>query len=173
MTQHDCKQCLQEAEATVEHPYRYVDSGLSNVYLVGIKYWTCGRCKAHAAEIPAVEQLMDVIAECIVMKPGLLEGQEIRFLRKKVGKKSADFAALLDYGPEHYSKLENDQLPLTEGADKQIRLTFGILCGNRALREKIAQKAEAWLKSIHGKNKEKIRVKKISDHRWSAMAKAA
>ena len=111
MAQHDCKQHLQEAVATAEHPYRYVDSGLSNVYLVGIKYWTCGRCKAQAAEVPAVEQLMDVIAECIVMKSGLLEGQEVRFLRKKVGKKSADFAALLDYGPSITPSLKMTSFP--------------------------------------------------------------
>jgi hypothetical protein len=34
---HNCQDHLEEREATASHPYRYVGSGLPNVFLVGIK----------------------------------------------------------------------------------------------------------------------------------------
>jgi DNA-binding transcriptional regulator YiaG len=36
----------------------------------------------------------------MVLKPALLTGAEIRFLRKEVGKKAAEFAALINKTPE-------------------------------------------------------------------------
>jgi hypothetical protein len=79
---HDCTKTLKKHTATHAKPYRFLDSGLPNVYLIGVKYWVCGKCGAQSAEIPAPERLMNVVGESIVMKPRVLTGQEIRFLRK-------------------------------------------------------------------------------------------
>ena len=57
---------LEERKATSESPYQFVGSGLPNVYLVGIKYSVCKSCKEQAADIPAIKQLMGVIARAIV-----------------------------------------------------------------------------------------------------------
>jgi putative zinc finger/helix-turn-helix YgiT family protein len=170
-TDHKCKIRAKELRATVDHPYKFWDSGLSNVYLVGIKYWVCEECGSQAAEIPALEQLMSVIAKAVVMKPALLRGEEIRFLRKRLGKKAADFAELVNKTPEHFSKLENDQLPLQEDTDKLIRLTYGMLSGDRELLADIAAKAEQWLRSISNRNDEDITFKKKAGS-WKSMAKA-
>jgi len=102
---HDCAKNLKQYTATNARPYHFLDSGLPNVYLIGMKYWVCSQCGAQSAEIPAPEQLMNVIAELVVMKPGLLSGHEIKFLRKRIGKKAADFAALINKTPEDFSKL--------------------------------------------------------------------
>jgi transcriptional regulator with XRE-family HTH domain len=171
MTEHKCK--LRAAIATVEKPYHYVDSGLSNVYLIGVKYWACSQCPRQAAEIPAVEQLLNVIAKTVVMKPALMTGAEIRFLRKRVGKKQADFAALVDLTPEHFSKLENDLLPLPESTDKLIRLTYGMLSGDRQLLLQIMPRAEEWLRSIGGKKQAKIRIRKAANNNWAPVGSAA
>ena len=88
---HNCSEHFRPRRATRKKPYHFLDSGLPNVYLVGVKYWTCRECGAQAAEIPAPEQLMDFIAEIIIMKPGLLTGPEIKFLRKRAGKKNSRF----------------------------------------------------------------------------------
>ena len=85
---HDCAKSLKRHLATNARPYHFLDSGLPNVYLIGVTYWTCTECGAPWAEIPAPEQLMNVIGELIVMKPGMLTGQEIRFLRKRGGQES-------------------------------------------------------------------------------------
>lgn len=169
---HDCRKNAQEHRATVEHPYRFLDSGLSHVYLAGVKYWKCEHCGRQAAEIPALEQLLSVIAKSVVMKAGLLNGEEIRFLRKRVGKRANEFAELISKTPEHFSKQENDQLPVQEDTDKLIRLTYGMLSGDEKLLREIMNKVEEWLRSIHGKQTEDITFRKRSGN-WAALAKAA
>lgn len=168
---HECDKCLKEHTATNAKPYHFLDSGLRNVYLIGVKYWTCTKCGSFSAEIPAPEQLMNVIAESVVMKPGLLTGAEIRFLRKRVGKKAADFAALINKTPEHYSKLETGALPLQEPTDKLIRLTYGLLSRDKNLLLRISPAAEDWLKAIDPDKKppERIRIRK-SGKSWSSRA---
>lgn len=175
MIKHDCKKHhLIEHLATPDNPYQYLDSGLSNVFLIGIKYWTCKECDAVAAEIPAPTQLMNVIAESIVMKHGILTGEQIKFLRKRVGKKASDFAELISKTPEHLSKLETGSLMLTEPLDKLIRLTYGMLSKDPDLVGKISANVEAWLKSIHKQKKTStIEIKKSGSHDWSPFERTA
>jgi DNA-binding transcriptional regulator YiaG len=168
---HDCAKSLKKYTATHAKPYHFLDSGLPNVYLIGVKYWVCGKCGAQSAEIPAPEQLMNVIGESIVMKTGVLTGQEIRFLRKRVGKKASDFAALINKTPEHFSKLETGALPLKEPTDKLIRLTYGLLSEDKELLARIGTKFEEWFKSIGLSKKppQSIRIKKAGNS-WSSGA---
>ncbi len=168
---HDCTKSLKVYTATNAKPYHFLDSGLPNVYLIGVKYWTCAKCGAQSAEIPAPEQLMNVIAESIVMKPGVLTGPEIKFLRKRAGKKAADFAALINKTPEHFSKLETSTLPLQEPTDKLIRLTYGLLSRDKDLLARISPKVEEWLNAIDPGKKppESIRIKKAGKS-WSTGA---
>jgi DNA-binding transcriptional regulator YiaG len=162
---HDCTKHFAEHRATRKRPYHFLDSGLSNVYLIGIKYWICRECKAQAAEIPSPERLMDVIAESIVMKPGLLSGPEVKFLRKRAGKKAADFAQLISKTPEHLSKIETRALPVTEPLGKLVRLTYGLLSGNTGLLANLRSKTEQWLKSIDPEKKPpaSIKIQKAHD----------
>ncbi len=166
---HDCTKNLKQNTATSTKPYHFLDSGLPNVYLIGVKYWVCAKCGAQSAEIPAPEQLMNVIAESIVMKRGLLTGHEIRFLRKRAGKKAADFAALINKTPEHFSKLETGTLPLQEPTDKLIRLTYGLLTRDQELLARISAKVEEWLTAIDPGKKppERISIKKAGKS-WAA-----
>ncbi|HMC32290.1 MAG TPA: hypothetical protein VKL99_15760 [Candidatus Angelobacter sp.] len=155
---HDCAKSLKQHASTPVKPYHFLDSGLPNVYLVGVKYWVCEKCGAQSAEIPAPEQLMNAIGESVVMKPGILTGREIRFLRKRAGKKAADFAALINKTPEHFSKLETGGLPLHGPTDKLIRLTYGLLSKNSELLARISQSVEEWLHSIHPGKKSPARI---------------
>jgi len=170
--EHNCSTHGKQFLATSEKPYRFMDSGLSHVYLVGIKYWVCEKCGSAAAEIPALEPLMLAIAKAVVMKPALLAGEEIRFLRKRAGKRAVDFAELINKTPEHLSKLENDQLPLPEETDKLIRLTYGMLSGDAALMFGIMNSVEAWLRSISGKKIIDITFKKKAG-KWTRLPMAA
>lgn len=165
---HDCAKNSKQHVATHAKPYHFVDSGLPNVYLIGVKYWICGKCGAQSAEIPATEQLMNVIGESVVMKPGILTGQEIKFLRKRAGKKAADFAALINKTPEHFSKLETGALPLQGPTDKLIRLTYGLLSRDKGLLTRLAPKVEEWLNAIVPGKKppERIQIKKAGKS-WS------
>jgi DNA-binding transcriptional regulator YiaG len=175
MIEHVCKKSdLIEHSATPEKPYRFLDSGLSNVYLIGIKYWVCSVCGATSAEIPAPIQLMNVIAESIVMKRGILAGEEVKFLRKRAGKKASDFASLISTTPEHFCKLETGKLKLTEPLDKLIRLTYGILSNNNALQARIATNVEAWLNSIRKeKVAQPIQIRRTGSSDWCQLPCAA
>src|ERR1035438_545344 len=97
MTQnHNCRNSRTEKFATAEEPYHFVDSGLPNVYLVGIRYFHC-ECGQDLADIPAMKQLLNLIARDLVEKTSALSGAEIRFLRKRLGQKAADFSRQLGF----------------------------------------------------------------------------
>lgn len=164
-SRHDCSKHAEQRKATRSRPYHFLDSGLPNVYLTGVKYWTCTECGAQAAEIPSPEQLMNLIAEIVVMKPGLLTGPEVKFLRKRAGKKASDFAGIIGRTPEHLSKLETGALPITEPMDKLIRLSYGLLNPKAGLFQKISSKTEEWLDSIDPGRKPpaKIKIQKAAD----------
>jgi DNA-binding transcriptional regulator YiaG len=97
-----------EKFATEEAPFHFIDSGLDNVYLVGIKYFI-KEDGSITAEIPAIKQLMQVIARDLLYSETTLRGQEIRFLRKRLGKKATDFAHLLRIEAETLSRIENQK----------------------------------------------------------------
>lgn len=174
MTEHNCKQLSKAFNATPARPFHLLTAGLPNVYLAGVKYWICRECDGQTVEIPAVKSLLFAIAESLVKKEGVLTGQEVRFLRKEVGKKAADFAALINKTPEHFSKLENDLVPLTEDTDKLVRLTYTMLAGNKKLLSTLAENAEEWLTSIQGSRKERILATRNHSRRaWKISRKAA
>lgn len=109
--------------ATEENPFHFVDSGLDNVYLVGIRYFEepDGRV---VAEIPAIKQLMRVIAHDIVTSPADLTGKEIRFLRKRLGKKATEYCQFLGVEPETLSRIENEKQPISAQVQKLARLSY-------------------------------------------------
>lgn len=103
----DCQMEMVERKATVKAPYHYDVSGLSHVYLAGIVVQRCPRCKEESPAIPRTEELHRAIARALIHKPGVLRGEEIRFLRKQAGFPAQNFAALLGIRPEHLSRVEN------------------------------------------------------------------
>jgi len=123
---HDCEEFPVELQATLSKPYHYVGCGLNNVYLAGIRYWLCGRCRKQYAEIPAIKELHRLIARALVCQPALLRGEEMRFLRKRLGKKSAEFAAILGVVPETYSRFENEKQEPSPTYDHLVRLYYAL-----------------------------------------------
>ncbi|MGD0730329.1 MAG: hypothetical protein ABR956_03635 [Terracidiphilus sp.] len=106
MTDHNCTAHRVEKLATAEEPFHFVDSGLPNVYLVGIKYFVCD-CGSVVAEIPASQQLMQLIARDLVSSPLDLTGAELRFLRKRLGKRATEYCKYLGVAPETLSRVES------------------------------------------------------------------
>src|SRR5216684_1578854 len=81
-------------------------------------------CGEVAAEIPAIMPLMQLIARDIVAQPTSLSGDEIRFLRKRLGKKQLDLAKELGVEAETLSRYENGHLQISEPNDKLLRLYY-------------------------------------------------
>jgi transcriptional regulator with XRE-family HTH domain len=109
--------------ATAEEPFHFVDSGLDNVYLVGIRYFVDREGKT-IAEIPAIKQLMQLIAYEVVTAPRDLSGSEIRFLRKRLYKKASDYCTYLGLTPETLSRIENEKQAVSPQSQKLARLSY-------------------------------------------------
>ena len=107
--------------STMRKPYHFVGSGLPNVYLVGVEYELDREADEQRAAIPRLPDLLTWIAVTLLCKEAPLTGEELRFLRKRVGKSSKDFAHLLGLTSEQYSRIENG-LRLTPSNDKLVRL---------------------------------------------------
>ncbi len=114
-----------EHMATEEKPYHFLDSGLPNVYLVGIRYYAYADGRI-VPDIPAVKQLMQLIARSLIEQPTPLTGDELRFLRKRLGQKQVDFARAISVEPETISRCENGHQTLGESTDKLVRLYYAI-----------------------------------------------
>lgn len=152
--EHDCEASAIQYKSTPERPYRYVGSGLNNVYLVGVKYWVCSICGKQAAEIPALRPLLQSIARTLVEKKSPLIGEQVRFLRKRLERQSKEFAAMIGLTPERYSAMEAKETPLAEGRDKLIRMVYRVLSGDRKLRTALSDgsQLEEWLLALHGRD---------------------
>lgn len=116
-----------EIRSTADRPFHFVDSGLPNLYLVGIRYLQSGRGRI-VVEIPAMKQLLALIARVVVAQPEALTGAEIRFLRKRLGQKAVDFAKCISVEPETLSRIENGRQTAGDGTDKLIRLYYLLAC---------------------------------------------
>lgn len=163
---------MREHLATEEAPFHFTDSGLGNVYLVGIKYFTHegGRI---VAEIPAIKQLMSLIARDLLYSPNPLCGQEIRFLRKRLGQKSVDFAALLRLEASTLSRIENGKQDASDQLDALVRACYLLGCDDPALK-KDADRLMTLLREEMDRHKHKKIVMKVNENQeWSDLPVAA
>ncbi len=121
---HECSSTTrQEFDSTHEKLYHYTNSGLPNIYLVGVRQFKC-ECGETFVEIPAIKQLMSLIARHLAMKNEFLTGFEIRFLRKQLGQKATDFATNVKLQAETLSRIENGKQQAGEKTDLYIRIYY-------------------------------------------------
>ncbi len=133
-----CDEVMEERLATPDQPYRFPDSGLSNVLLVGISYYVCP--SGHVfAKIPAIEELLSLIARDLAEKSEPLSGEEIRFLRKRLGEKATTFAEAISVKPESLSRIENGHIPAGARVDKLVRYHYAIESGDAILVKKLRE----------------------------------
>ena len=113
----DCGEQLHVEHKTVPCP----ETGLDNVKLANVPVWTCPNGHEEV-EIPAIEQLLELLSDIVIRKPAPLVGREVRFLRKRLGVNARQFAERLGMSPVHISRLENGRRPLPRRSDLLIRL---------------------------------------------------
>lgn len=97
-------------------------AALPGTMLVGVEVHRCASCGEYEVAIPALDVLMNDLANAVISKRGRLNGDEIRFLRKHLGYSSADFAKLIGSAAATISKWENDVQPIGGHADRLLRL---------------------------------------------------
>lgn len=122
-----CRVCREvgrgESELTsLRETYRYVESGLPNVVLVGVEVRRCAACGHHELVLPRIVELHRAIAQAIILKRARLSGAEVRYLRKQLGWSGVDFARHVGVDPSTVSNWENDKDPIGPTSDRLLRL---------------------------------------------------
>jgi len=165
---HECnRKTRKEFSATMENPYHFVDSGLNNVYLIGIRYFVC-ECGQVIADIPAIRQLLTLIARDLVEKSEALAPEEIRFLRKRLHKKQVDFAKELGVRPETLSRIENGETRVNERTDKLIRLCYALQSQDSVLHKQLTKALEAMLMSWRYSPTPSTILATVEENEWHA-----
>ncbi len=142
-----CANCGQVAHI-VRSSYEFDESGLP-VTLLGIQVIRCKRCGTTDPIIPAMDQLMQVIALAVINMPDRLEGKEVRFLRKYLGMTGQVFASIIGVDKSTVSRWENDQDPVGQPSDRVIRMVAMSL-GNgleEQLKELVTHFPDIWNQS--------------------------
>ena len=125
----DCGGAFVEKKSTAANPYRFVESGLDHVYVIGATVLHCKTCKAYGVQIPKMGPLLNVIASTLLEKSGSLTGKELHYLRKHVGFQAQEFATLLHIDPAHLSRVETGKTKtLGSTGDTLARLLIREAC---------------------------------------------
>jgi transcriptional regulator with XRE-family HTH domain len=102
--------------------YFYTECGLDNVVLKEILVYNCS-CGAIVPEIVAISGLHRFIALSLLKKPAILDGKEVRFLRKFVNYSATELADVIGSTKVTMSRWENGA-PITKNSDRLLRLAF-------------------------------------------------
>ena len=103
--------------------HRYLESGLDNVFLVGVEICNCS-CGEEIVTIPAVYDLHDLLSLEIVKKKSLLNSREIRFLRKNMGLSAKKLSKMMGVDNATISRWENNAQGINESRDRLLRLIY-------------------------------------------------
>lgn len=171
---HECTaESRQEFVATDEKPYHFVESGLPNIYLVGVRHFQC-ECSEKYVEIPAIKQLMSLIARHTVMKDQALTGTEIKFLRKRLGQKATDFSTAIKLQPETLSRVENEKQSVGAKTDFYIRIYYALSSKDPVLLDALKEALDKVLSMHRAKppRKPPKTVAKMEHDEWALSAVA-
>ena len=142
-----CTECG-EPQTEVRQAGDYPESGLDNVQLINLPVWVCSNGHEEL-EVPNVRQLHELLARLIIRKPAPLTGDEIRFLRRRIGLQGKEFSERIGITPQALSRVENGR-PVHHRTNLLIRLSAAALLAardNKAMPADLAplvKRLEAW-----------------------------
>ncbi|MBW1764937.1 MAG: type II toxin-antitoxin system MqsA family antitoxin [Deltaproteobacteria bacterium] len=118
----NCPNCKSEMICTLDD-YQYIESGLDNVYLVGIEIHKCS-CGEEIINLPAVAELHTLIALNLIKKKSSLNGNEIRFLRKNLGLTAKKLGEIIGIDNATISRWEKGSQLASNTHDRFLRLLY-------------------------------------------------
>lgn len=117
-----CPKCEASLKRKRVSSYHFLESGLSYVYLGNISVDYCARHKnVVIADIPKIQELLDVILADVILNPQPLSGEDIRYLRQSIDLTQAGLAELLGVTVNTVARWERDELSSTAPMDLTIR----------------------------------------------------
>lgn len=118
-----CPQCGTTMKYRKEQNYRYRESGLNNVIVV-VPVHSCPKCGEVLPEIRDIKGLHAAIADHLFGKRTPLTGAEIRFLRKQMGMKAKELAAILGVDAVTVSRWETGTKRVGDVTDRLVRCLY-------------------------------------------------
>ena len=103
--------------------YHYRESGLDNIYLLGVEIYDCN-CGEEFVSIPTIPELHTLIGLNLVKKNALLNGKEIKFLRKNMGMTAKKLSEYAGFNNATISRWENGTQTITKPHDLYLRLLY-------------------------------------------------
>ena len=91
------------------------------VVLVGSAYETKSG-DVSGVVVPDIAALEAAMSMARIMDPFKMSGSDLKFLRKAIGMKAIDIARFLEVTPETVSRWENAREPISNQAERIIRL---------------------------------------------------
>lgn len=117
-----CRCCDETAEMIeTQGNYKYIESGMDNVTIMGILMRHCPACGAIMPVIPSIEGLHDALADAIIRKDEQLTPKEIVFLRKSLGWSGTDFAKNMKCDKAQISKWEHGTVKMSKPYELLLR----------------------------------------------------
>lgn len=119
-----CLECGGTMKTTIDTNYHYTLSGLTRVYLNGVKSHQCtsSDCGEDEIDIPNIVELHELLAEITAKQENKLVPEEIRFLRTHLGYSGVDFARKVGVDAATVSRWENGKAPMGETAERLVRI---------------------------------------------------
>lgn len=150
--------------------YHYTECGLDNIYLLnGFKI-----TKTKSIEeifIHDIHGLHKVIGLSLITKPGLLIGNEIKFIRTTMDLSQTTLARILGLNYQSILAWEKNKTPISKTADHLLRIIFFSYLktdGNETIYEKINEIADLDSK-LQKTEQEIVEFKEVSDE-WRMVA---
>lgn len=126
-----CTNCENKKELKKQFvTIKYDECGLDNVTLIGATQYKCDACGETYTKYGNIHQVHSLIKDSILEKPTLLNGAEIKFLRKYMGYSTQYFAMILGVQIRTVQRWEaNESISLQ--IDHSIRLAVASKEPNR------------------------------------------
>lgn len=117
-----CEVCKKGEQIKTTLPSLVENLGGLSVELVNsVNVFTCTHCNAQEIEIPALENLVLTAAIVRALTPVKLKGSDLKFFRRALDMKQADFASAMEITIETLSRWENDARPIATASERLIR----------------------------------------------------
>lgn len=116
-----CPECGEAELQGSRENWKYTESGLDGVTLVGVLVERCPNCGETMVSIPRMEKLHRRLALELIKKPSFT-GKEIRFLRKHLGWSQAQFAEHMAVAKETISRWETSALGMSDSLAQLLRV---------------------------------------------------
>lgn len=104
--------------------YSYLESGLKNIHISPAPIIACERCRTKRLKINDLALLNFTIVKATLLKPFVLLGEDLRFLRQYLRYSLSYLAELLHIDEETIFALENKQEFVNPHFDLLIRLFY-------------------------------------------------